>query len=89
MTINQDLTYPVNFAQNKGYSIKESAKLIAEVLNYKARLVLNTNYQDGAPIKIMDDHRFRQLFPNFKFTDHGKAIRKTVKYYLSILGRSN
>lgn len=87
LTINQDLTYPVNFAQNKGYSIKESARLIAKVLNYKGKFVFNTNYQDGAPIKIMHDRRFRQLFPKFKFTDHEKAIRKTVKYYLSILGK--
>lgn len=87
MTINEDLVYPVNFAQNRGYSIKESAVLIARVLNYKGVLIFNKNYQDGAPIKIMDNHRFKLLFPKFKFTDHEKAIRTTVKYYLSILGK--
>ena len=89
LTIKEDLIYPINFAQNKGYSIEESARIIARMLNYQVRFVFNTKFQDGVPVKIMDDLKFRQLFPKFKFTDHEKAIGKTVKYYFSILGKKN
>lgn len=87
LTINQDLTYPVNFAQNKGYSIRESAKMIAKAIGYNGELIFNTKYQDGAPVKIMDDARFKKLFPNFTFTNHEKAVKKTVEHYWSLLNK--
>lgn len=85
ISIKDDIATPVNIAQNKGYSIKKSAKLIAKTLGFKGKLVFNSDYQDGAPIKILDNKEFKKLFPNFKFTDHQKAIEKTVKYYKSVL----
>ncbi len=80
-----DLIYPVNMGQNRGYSIKQSAKLIAQALGYKGKLVFNTKYQDGAPIKILDNKKFKKMFPKFRFTDHKKGIKNTVEYYKSIL----
>jgi len=85
LKLEQDLTYPVNIAQNKGYSIKESAESIAEALGFEGKLVFNTKYQDGAPIKILDDKKFRELFPNYKFFDHKQGIKQTVEYYKSVL----
>ncbi len=81
----EDLTYPVNLAQNKGFTIKQSAGLIAQAVGFNGTLVFNTRYQDGAPIKILDDKKFRQLFPRFVFFDHKKGIEETVKYYKSVL----
>lgn len=80
-----DLLEPVNIAQNKGYTIKESAHFIAEALGFKGELIFNTKYQDGAPVKILDDHKFRQLFPDFVFFDHRKGVALTAAYYQSIL----
>jgi len=85
LTLEQDLTYPVNIAQNKGYSIRESAELIAKSIGYQGKLVYNTNYQDGAPSKVLDDKKFRKFFPDYKFVDHEEGIRNTVKYYESVL----
>lgn len=81
----KDLIYPVNLAQKKGYSIKQSAEMIADAVGFNGKLTFNTNYQDGAPIKILDDKKFRKNFPKFKFFDHKKGIEKTVKYYKSVL----
>ena len=85
LKINEPIIYPINLAQNKGYSIKESAALIAKALNYKGELFFNTEYQDGAPIKILDDEKFREIFPDFKFYDHFVGIKDTVKYYEQLL----
>ena len=85
LILKADLIYPVNIAQNKGYSIRESAEIIASEIGYKGKLVFNTKYQDGAMRKVLDDRKFKQLFPDFKFTDHRWGIRETVKYYKSVL----
>ncbi|MEK7684065.1 MAG: NAD-dependent epimerase/dehydratase family protein [Verrucomicrobiota bacterium] len=85
LTLEADLTYPVNIAQNKGYTIRESAELIAQAIGYQGGLIFNAHYQDGAMRKILDDRKFRRLFPDFQFIDHQEAIRRTVDYYRSVL----
>ena len=85
LSIQEDLTYPVNFAQNKGYSIRELAEMIVEAVGYDKKLVFNTAYEDGAAVKVLDDKRFRELFPDFVFCDIKTGIQKSVKYYESVL----
>ena len=82
---NRNLVYPLNIAQNKSYSIKESAESIAEAVGFEGKLVFNTKYQDGAPIKVLDDKNFRTIFPDSEFFDHNDGIKETVKYYKQIL----
>ncbi len=76
---------PVNIAQNRAYSIKETAEMIKELTNYEGKLVFNTEYQDGALVKIMDDRLFREKFPGFEFTGIREGIEATIKYYKSKL----
>jgi len=83
--LDEDLVYPVNIAQNKGYSIKETAEFIAESVEFKGKLLFNTKYQDGAPIKVLNDEKFRIIFPGYKFFYHSEGIKETVKYYNKIL----
>lgn len=85
MDSQKDFIYPVNIAQNKGYTIKETAEYIAQAVGFTGELVFNTKYQDGAPVKILDDKKFRELFPDFVFYDHKKGIENTVMYYSSVL----
>lgn len=81
LEIQEDLVYPVNIAQNHGASIRETAEAIQRAVGYEGELWFNTEYEDGAPRKILDDRRFRQLFPDFQFIDHAEAVRRTVAYY--------
>jgi GDP-L-fucose synthase len=83
--IKGNLLYPINVAQNKGYTIKESARLIAKAIGYEGELVFNTNYQDGTPHKILTDTRFRATFPDYEFYNHEDGIKETVEYYKAIL----
>lgn len=84
LRLDLDLTYPVNIAQEQGYSIRESAELIAKAIGFKGKLVFQTEYQDGAPKKILDAQQFRKIFPDYKFVDHYAGICKTVEYYQSV-----
>ena len=85
ISMNDALTYPVNIAREKGFSINQSAAMIAESVGYTGRLIFNTKYQDGDLVKILDATRFRELFPNFQFFDHQTGIQETVDYYQSVL----
>ena len=80
---NEDFLYPINLAQNKGFSIMDSAELIKKALKYEGELYYNTKYQDGASVKILDSSIFNKKFPNFKFFDHYKGLEKTINYYKS------
>jgi GDP-L-fucose synthase len=85
LELREDLTYPVNIAQNHGASIRESAEAIKTAVGYRGELWFNTEYEDGAARKVLDDRRFRELFPDYRFIDHGEAIRRTVEYYEAAL----
>lgn len=77
---------PINIAQNKAYSIKETAEMIRDAIDYKGTLVFNTKYEDGAPTKILSDALFRIKFPDFVFTEVKQGIIETVNYYKRELG---
>ena len=78
------LQQPLNLAQNDGLSVKELVDIIQNKFNYQGRLVWDASKPDGAPKKVMDDTRFREVFPDFQFTDFNEGIAKTVTYYESV-----
>jgi GDP-L-fucose synthase len=85
LRLDLDLLCPVNLAQKRGYSIRESAELIAKAIGFKGEIVFRAEHQDGAAQKILCDRRFRSIFPDYQFTNHYKAICATVEYYRSAL----
>jgi GDP-L-fucose synthase len=87
--IERDLALqdPLNLAQGRGYTIRESAELIAQAIGFRGELVFRIDYPNGAARKIMDTQRFQQVFGNYQFADHYEAICKTVDYYQSVLFR--
>ncbi len=86
LTLKNDLLYPVNLGQGKGYSIKETALIISKLLNYKGKLVFNTRYQDGAPKKVLSSTRFKKNFPGYHFTNFTLGVKRAITYYKTILG---
>lgn len=78
------LEQPTNLAQNDGLSMKELVAIIQQKFNYPGRLAWDANRPDGAPKKVMDDAKFRQVFPGFAFTPFEDGIAATVKYYESV-----
>jgi GDP-L-fucose synthase len=87
LAIDRDLTLnaPLNLAQGNGYTIRESAELVAHAIGFRGKLVFRTDYADGAARKIMDACQFQRVFENYRFVDHYDAICKTVDYYRSVL----
>jgi GDP-L-fucose synthase len=73
-----------NIGQNFGLSVRELVHIIVKETGYQGEVIWNKKMPDGAPRKIMDDKRFRKVFPDFNFTPLETGIRKTISYYESI-----
>jgi GDP-L-fucose synthase len=76
---------PVNLAQKRGFSIREVVDFLVAELGYPGRVVWDRSRPDGAASKVMDDTRFRRVFPDFRFTDLAEGVRRTAAYYRSRL----
>lgn len=76
---------PVNMGQNRGYSIREIAEIVAELIEYPVEFRFNTAMADGAPCKILNDEKFRTLYSDFEFTPLRTGIQATVEYYREAL----
>ena len=64
---------------------RESAEAIQRAIGYRGQISFNTAFEDGAPAKVLDERRFRSLFPGYSFTPHAEAIQRTVEYYQRVL----
>jgi GDP-L-fucose synthase len=81
----KELTLPTNIAQKHGLSIKELADIIkSNFPSFKGSIVWNTKMQDGAAKKIMDNTKFKKIFPDFDFTPFEEGLRNTIEYYESL-----
>jgi GDP-L-fucose synthase len=78
------LAEPLNVAQEFGLSVRELVAVIKSAFNYKGEIKWDDTKPDGAPRKVMDDRRFRKVFPDFEFTPLLKGVGNTIQYYESI-----
>ncbi len=78
------LSEPINVAQNFGLSVRELVDIINSAFNFSGIIKWDHTKPDGAPKKVMDDRRFKKVFPEFKFTEFDHGIRETIKYYESV-----
>jgi GDP-L-fucose synthase len=78
------LEEPLNIAQNFGLSVKELVRVIQRNFHFQGEILWNTSMPDGAPKKVMDDRKFRKVFPDFQFTDFNIGIQNSINYYNEI-----
>ena len=77
----ENMEYPTNVGQEKGYSIAESAYMIKQSIGFDGEIVFDTTKTDGDPIKILSNDKFQKYFPEVKFYEHTQGIDNTVLYY--------
>lgn len=75
------LEQPLNVAQNTGLSIRELADIIRHTVGYPGEVRYDHTKPDGALKKVMNDDHFREVFPDFTFTDFQVGIAETIAYY--------
>ena len=72
---------PINIGQGKGISIADLAKMIKEIVDYKGKLAFDASKPDGAPYKVMNIERMKEIFNWVPPTKLEEGIRKTVDWY--------
>jgi len=75
---------PVNVAQNYGLSIRELVELILSRMNFNCTIKWNSKMPDGTPVKVMNNERFKKVFPKFTFSELESGIKETIQYYESL-----
>lgn len=78
------LAEPLNIAQNFGLSVRELVELIRLYFSFSGEIRYDPTKPDGAPKKVMDDRKFRKIFPGFIFTPLDEGIKNAISYYESI-----
>jgi GDP-L-fucose synthase len=77
------LAEPINIAQNFGLSVRELVEIIITNFDYKGSIKWDSTMPDGAPKKVMDDRKFKKVFPEFKFTPFEIGVKNAIQYYNS------
>ncbi|TSA48287.1 MAG: NAD-dependent epimerase/dehydratase family protein [Actinomycetales bacterium] len=86
LSLNKDLTInPINVGSGKGISIADLAILIVKEVGYKGVLKFDSSRQDGAPVKIMDGTKGRNLLGWHPKTSLDQGIKRTVADFTSRL----
>jgi GDP-L-fucose synthase len=72
----------INVGERKGYSIKETAKIIAYLVGFEGEIVFDTSWPDGALVKTVDGCRAQKMLgwkANMPFEE---GLKKTVQWYM-------
>lgn len=72
---------PINVGVGKGISIKALAELIKEIVGFNGKLVLDITKPDGAPYKVMNAEKCKQIFKWLPQTDLRVGVEKTYEWY--------
>jgi len=62
-------------------SIGDVAKLVAEAMNFKGKLIFDTTKADGQFKKTASNKKLMSLNPTFKFTPIKEAVQKSVDWF--------
>jgi GDP-L-fucose synthase len=77
-----DAGLPLNLGTGIGTSIRELAETINDVSGYKGKMVWNTDKPDGAPLKVLDVTRMRQVLDGWRPpTSLRDGLAKTIAWY--------
>jgi len=86
-----DPNIPLNIGANTDISIKEIAAIIADVMDYKGRIVWDTTKQDGQFQKMLVPGNMDKVFQDnpIKFTIPVEGLKKTIEWYINEQTRLN
>ncbi len=72
---------PINLGGGAILSIADTARIVADVIGYRGRLVFDTSKPDGAPLKALDSSEFHAMDWR-PATDFRSAVEQTYDWFL-------
>lgn len=75
--------YPdiINVGINKGYSILETANIIKKLTGFKGDIITDITRIDGAPVKIMDCLRCKEVFGWLPQMQYEEGLKRSISSY--------
>jgi GDP-L-fucose synthase len=80
-TEKYDKPEPINLGSGMEISIKDLAKLICKLMDFKGEIRWDTSKPDGQPRRRLDTSRAEKEFGFKAKTDFNEGLRKTIKWY--------
>ncbi|OGR56433.1 MAG: hypothetical protein A3I11_02080 [Elusimicrobia bacterium RIFCSPLOWO2_02_FULL_39_32] len=66
----------------EGISIRELVEMITQVMDFKGPVIYDQTKPEGAAARLLNNAKFKTLFPNFKFTPLKDALQTTVQWFV-------
>jgi GDP-L-fucose synthase len=63
-------------------SIKDLVYLIADIYDYKGKIIWDTSKPEGQYRKPSDNSVIRSIAPDFKFTPIEEGLRKSIEWFI-------
>jgi nucleoside-diphosphate-sugar epimerase len=73
---------PINLGSGKEITIKELVNLIAELTDYKGKIMWDTTKPDGQPRRCLDVSKAKKEFSFEAKTSLEEGLRKTIEWYM-------
>ena len=68
-------------APDGGTSIRTLAETIAKAMDFRGNMVFEKDKPEGESVRVLNNAKFKSLFPDFKFTPLEDALRSTVRWF--------
>jgi len=72
----------LNLGEGKGYTVRDIAEMIKEVVGWEGEFVFDLARPDGAPIKILDVSKMKKVLGWEPKMTIRRGITKTVRWYV-------
>ncbi len=70
-------------APDAGLTIRDLARTIAKVIDFKGAIVFDAAEPEGQLIRRLESTRFQNLFPCFQYTDFENGLQETIQWFQS------
>jgi len=74
---------PVNIGAGKEISIKELARLIADLVGFNGEIIWDTSKPNGQPRRCLDTQRAKELFGFVAATNFPEGLKATIDWYVA------
>lgn len=80
---NNEITNGIfNIGESIEYTITDVITIISQILKYdENKIQYNTTYSDGILKKTISDNKFKEMYPNFLYTDFYKGLYLTLDWF--------
>jgi len=76
-------TAPVIISTSNETSIKQAVTMITSILDFKGKIIWNTDKPEGQFRKPTDTSKMKSIIKNYKFIKFEKGLEETIKYFVN------